>query len=241
MATSPKALLRAVFFYNGKNFCLRGGTEHRGLNLSQFTRCSDPDNHYIYTEKIDREGLLNILDTYISKLPEEVKKRTSMLVLFLQYLLILKKNIVCTSKNSLNTMKDMCSKAGITGRKTNHSLRATGASELFATGVSKKIIKERTGHRSLDVLHIYEYTTSTQHQAASTILGSRNKISFQEALLTSSAPANIFNNCFIQVIQTTQPLHLHLHLRASLILHSTLPDHWMSALLQLTFNSIWIY
>ena len=35
---SPKGLLRAVFFCNGKNFCLRGGQEQRDLKLSQLTR-----------------------------------------------------------------------------------------------------------------------------------------------------------------------------------------------------------
>ena len=32
---NPTALLNAVFFYNGKNFCLRGGVEHRNFKLSQ--------------------------------------------------------------------------------------------------------------------------------------------------------------------------------------------------------------
>ena len=31
----PTGLLRAVFFYNGKNFCLKGGQEQRNLTLSQ--------------------------------------------------------------------------------------------------------------------------------------------------------------------------------------------------------------
>ena len=35
---SPTGLLRAVFFYNGKNFCLRGGIEHRNLKISQLQR-----------------------------------------------------------------------------------------------------------------------------------------------------------------------------------------------------------
>ena len=43
-------------------------------------------------------------------------------------------------------LKDMCFEAGIAGHKTNHSLRVTGASELFQAGVLEKIIKERTGH-----------------------------------------------------------------------------------------------
>ena len=36
--TTSKGLLRAVFYYNGKIFFLRGGSEHRNLKLSQFTR-----------------------------------------------------------------------------------------------------------------------------------------------------------------------------------------------------------
>ena len=35
---TPTGLLNCVFFYNGKNFCLRGGEEHRNLKLSQFQR-----------------------------------------------------------------------------------------------------------------------------------------------------------------------------------------------------------
>ena len=79
-------------------------------------------------------------------------------------------------------LKDMCHDAGITGHKTNHSLRATGASKLFAAGVPEKIIKERTGHRSLEALHVYERTTSVQHQAVSTILGSSKQVTFQKAM-----------------------------------------------------------
>ena len=46
---SPLSLLRSVFYYNGKSFCLRGGKEHRNLKISQLTRYSNPDR-YEYTE-----------------------------------------------------------------------------------------------------------------------------------------------------------------------------------------------
>lgn len=59
----------------------------------------------------------------------------------------------------------MCVEAGISSHKTNHCLRTTGPSELFQAGVPEKIIKERTGHRSLEVLCIYEHTTKQQHRA----------------------------------------------------------------------------
>ena len=33
---TPKGLLRCVFYYNGKCFCLRGGQEHRDLGLGHY-------------------------------------------------------------------------------------------------------------------------------------------------------------------------------------------------------------
>ena len=41
---NPTGLLNAVFFYNGKNSCLRGGLEHRSLKLSHFKRQTDNVN-----------------------------------------------------------------------------------------------------------------------------------------------------------------------------------------------------
>ena len=92
---SPRALLRAMFFLNGKNFCLRGGREHRGVQLSQFKREKD---HWTYTEygsKNFRGGFgdlnhdvrqfpcqqegdrchVKLLDLYVSKLPKDAKKK----------------------------------------------------------------------------------------------------------------------------------------------------------------------
>ena len=52
---TPIGLLRSVFFYNGKSFCLRGGREQRGLKLSQITKSAElvagrVVNCYIYRE-----------------------------------------------------------------------------------------------------------------------------------------------------------------------------------------------
>ena len=95
---TPTSLLHAVFFYNGKNFCLRGGEEHRSLKLSQLKRT---DTGYIYTENASKScsgGLAQlrvknksvqihenkeigdrcqcrILDLYISKLPLEAREK----------------------------------------------------------------------------------------------------------------------------------------------------------------------
>ena len=48
---TPNSLFRAVFYYNGKVFCLRGGNEHRFLKPSQFTRLTNPDR-YIYIQRM---------------------------------------------------------------------------------------------------------------------------------------------------------------------------------------------
>ena len=50
--STPRSLFNTVFFYNGKNFCLRG-EEHRQLHLSQLKRFSDSD-HYVYYENCSK-------------------------------------------------------------------------------------------------------------------------------------------------------------------------------------------
>lgn len=46
---SPQSLLNAVFFYNGKKFCLRGVSEHARLQFSQIQHCFHPQR-YVYSE-----------------------------------------------------------------------------------------------------------------------------------------------------------------------------------------------
>ena len=57
-------------------------------------------------------------------------------------------------------------------RKSNHSLRATGATEMFAANVPEKLMQSRTGHCSLDALRLYERPSHEQQQAVSKILTS---------------------------------------------------------------------
>ncbi len=47
-------------------------------------------------------------------------------------------------------MKDICKDAGIDGKKTNHSMRTTEASEIFAAGVPKRRIP--AAHWKLEVV-----------------------------------------------------------------------------------------
>ncbi len=238
---NPKALLQVVFYLNGKNFCLRGGQEHRNLKLSQIVKCTSPSLHYLYLEnssKNNPRGLahfkqeakrvpiystskagdkchIHILDLYFSKLPPDAWKKD---YFYARPLPDVPSDPdkpwfspVPVEKNMLATMlKNMCSEAQIDGRKTNHSLRATGASELFQAGVPEKIIKERTGHHSLEALRTYERTTTEQHQAISDILSAEKKITFQQVLhskqsiwqqhsipihIQHMAPCQTYHNC----------------------------------------------
>ena len=69
----------------------------------------------------------------------------------------------------------MCEDGGIEGYKTNHSLRATAATRLYASGVDEQLVMERTGHRSLEGIRSYKRTTSNQKEAVSDILSNTKK------------------------------------------------------------------
>ena len=209
---SPQALFNAVFFLNGKNFCLRGGEEHRSLKLSQFKKCQYPLSYtYVENGSKNRNGTFSqrnlpnktvpiysnpdlkerchvyILDLYISKLPPLAFENDVFYVRPLTKIPI-DKNIpwftsVPIGKNELaKSVQKMCQLAGIPGHKTNHSLRATGASQLFQASVPEKIIQERTGHRSLEALRQYERTTTEQHEAVSEVLSSEKPVTFQSVI-----------------------------------------------------------
>ena len=206
---SPEALLRAVFFYNGKNFCLRGGEEHRNLRLSQLKRTQ---NGYIYTENAskNRQGGLGqlhlknksveiyanrdagdrchcaLLDRHISKLPKEAKSKDLFYVRPLEQAKVCDKSWYYNApvgRNKLSKMvSEMCKLANIPGRHTNHSLRATGATDLYTAGVPEKIIQERTGHRSIESLRTYEHTSEKQKLAVSKVLSSKTEVNFQSEM-----------------------------------------------------------
>ena len=73
--------------------------------------------------------------------------------------------------NTLDTMMSrICKKAGVTGYKTNHSLRATAASRLYHSGLDEQLIMELTGHRSIEGIRSYKRTNSQQQQKVSNLL-----------------------------------------------------------------------
>ena len=118
---------------------------------------------------------IRILDQYISKFPQEAVAQDLFYVCPLEKLPSNPSapwySSVAIGKHTLSQkIKSMCMQAGVTGHKTNHSLHATGTTQMYEKGIPEKLIQERTGHRSLEALRTYERTNSRQHQAVSNLL-----------------------------------------------------------------------
>ena len=65
---------------------------------------------------------------------------------------------------------------------TNHSLRATAATRMFAGLVPEKLVAEKTGHRSLKALRSYERTDTRMQMAIDAVISNTtNKFAVQES------------------------------------------------------------
>ena len=89
-------------------------------------------------------------------------------------------------------VKEMCKKAGFTGKRTNHSLRAGCATRLYDGGADEQLICEKTGHRSIAVRG-YKCTSSHQmREVSDSLYGNvgegKPKIAKIEASSTVRAP-----------------------------------------------------
>ena len=68
-------------------------------------------------------------------------------------------------------LKAMCREGGIPfPDRSNHSLRATGATRMLDAGVPEKVIMDRTGHHLLDGLKPYARVTDFQQQQVSAVM-----------------------------------------------------------------------
>ena len=205
---TPQGLLNCVFFLNGKNFCLRGGVEHHQLKLSQFKRevVKIEGHHkvrYTYTEYVSKNrvgGLKQLkqqnkivhqyesddlhrchvllLDKYISKLPEEAKRKD---LFYVRPKPAKPKDhttpwftAVSIGRHTLSAMmKRMSTDAQLDKEFTNHSLRAYGVTKLFKANLPEKLIMERSGHRSLEGLRQYERTGMAQELQVCKVLANK--------------------------------------------------------------------
>ena len=67
-------------------------------------------------------------------------------------------------------VKNMCEQVSIAGKRTNHSLRATGITTMFQAGLPEKVIQDRSGYRSVDGLRKYERISEVQQASACKVL-----------------------------------------------------------------------
>ena len=108
-------------------------------------------------------------------------------------------------------MEVMCREAGISEKKTNHSLRATGATALFSAGVPERMIRDVTWHRS-NALQLYERPSLTEKEAVSSILVQGTR-SFTEEVekLDGTGPCSVgqvqMPRCPMQRTSTVHPTH----------------------------------
>ena len=133
----------------------------------------------------------DLLDLYISKLPPKAVEND---IFYVRPLDDVPDNpsapwysVTPVGKHTLNDkVKKMCNMAGLSGNKTNHSLRATGATHMYESGVPEKLIQERTGHRSLEALRSYERSNADQHQTVSAILSAPQQQMYRHTTETRS-------------------------------------------------------
>ena len=205
---------------NGKLFCLRRDAEHRDLKISQVVRHTSPlrytytenvsknqvgglkqlkvKNKIVQSLAVEAAGNrchVYIIDLYFSKLPEEAFVRDNFYVQPLSAIPDDSEKPWFTAnpigRNSLSSMiKEVCLEGGISGRKTNHSLRATDASHMYQAGVPEKLIQETTGHLSTSGVRQYENTTIEQQRAVSRVLScSTSTGELQSARSETTPPA----------------------------------------------------
>ena len=130
-----------------------------------------------------------ILDTYISKLPEEAKKND---LFYCRAIQNAPKDGPWYTAVSIgrsfprNMVHSICEEAGVTGRKSNHSVWVMGTTTLFAAGVPERVIQSRTGRSSLDALRKYERVSEKQEKAISKILTGTSEHYDKEVLQDSS-------------------------------------------------------
>ena len=63
-------------------------------------------------------------------------------------------------------VKTKCENVSITGKKTNHSLCATGITSMLQAGLLEKVIQDNSGHRSVNRLCKYERISEVQQASA---------------------------------------------------------------------------
>ena len=71
-----------------------------------------------------------------------------------------------------NTVKDLCTSAGLQGFYSNHSLQSTAATRLYQAGIEEQLVCEITGHRS-NAVCLYKRMSEDQKHFANQVIMKR--------------------------------------------------------------------
>ena len=177
------------------------GSKNRSGGLQQLKVENKTVPCYALPEESRPRCLVYLLDIYFQKMPFFAYEKD---VLYCRS----KKHYAGSStwyeavpagKNKLGSMvKDMCLEAGV-DHKTNHSLRATGATTLFHSNVPEKMIQNVTGHRSLEALRKYERTSDEQNEAVSEIMMSGQPLLYEKQLnIAATSKSSVTTSSVVQ-------------------------------------------
>ena len=131
---------------------------------------------YVYESVSLRKCPVHLYEKYIGLLPKPKSCKKLYMCLRMWFS---PKVWYCDQPYGVNkvssTVKKLCKSAGLKGKFTNHSLRATSASRMYQSDVPEQVIKEVTGHKS-DCVKIYKRTTDDiREKASKTLSGEINK------------------------------------------------------------------
>ena len=221
---SPQSLIDTMVFMAGLYFALRSGEEHRQLRFSSVKLVEKPGStsYLIYTESTSKNNpgglkhrkvttkqvthhantehpdrcFVEMYKQYCLHRPTDVKDDAFYLAPLSSV-----KGLVWHKKQAIGVhtlVKRLCVKAGISGYKTNHSLRVTTATRLFHSGLDEQLIMERTGHRSSDGVRAYKRSCVEQQAVVSQVLNRENtprsqQLSTEKTL--QSANNQLFSSC----------------------------------------------
>ena len=150
-----------MYVENGSKNCSRTSTHITNKVVPMYAH---PESH--------PRCLVYLLDTYLEKLPASAREKD---IFYCRPAKIPNHSGVCyecaaVGKEKLHTFQaSMCEEAGISKEKTNHSLRATGGTAMFAANVPEKIIHFVTGHGS-SALQLYKHPAEEQQKSVSDLL-----------------------------------------------------------------------
>ncbi len=146
---------------------VKGKTHQGGLSSK-----IKPRTLKVYGSSNPSRNVVNLFAQYTRLLPTESKNPS-----LYKYSLPTSKQTACQwysdrpiGVNQLKkVVKNLMTKAGLAGKYTNHSLRATCATHMFEAGVDEQLIKTFTGHKSDAVCDYKRVSDNLLRKASSTV------------------------------------------------------------------------